>query len=94
MESVGRALEGAYGAWVNTDGFTVGEMVEIVGIVSFSHHIQTDVFAIVLRYPYIRDGQAESLASALYLEQPALRFQGIYLPHFPHHSETHSALNS
>ncbi|KAJ7250153.1 NAD-P-binding protein [Mycena haematopus] len=27
--SVARALEGAYGAWVNTDGFTVGEMEEI-----------------------------------------------------------------
>ncbi|KAJ7744036.1 NAD(P)-binding protein [Mycena maculata] len=27
--AVGRALDGAYGAWVNTDGFTVGEMEEI-----------------------------------------------------------------
>ncbi|KAJ7232312.1 hypothetical protein B0H12DRAFT_1328091 [Mycena haematopus] len=27
--SVARALEGAYGAWVNTDGFTVGETEEI-----------------------------------------------------------------
>ncbi|KAJ7250155.1 NAD(P)-binding protein [Mycena haematopus] len=27
--SVARALEDAYGAWVNTDGFTVGEMEEI-----------------------------------------------------------------
>ncbi|KAJ6459621.1 NAD-P-binding protein [Mycena sanguinolenta] len=27
--AVARALEGAYGAWVNTDGFTVGEMEEI-----------------------------------------------------------------
>ena len=26
--SVSRALDGAYGAWVNTDGFTVGEMKE------------------------------------------------------------------
>jgi hypothetical protein len=30
FESVARALEGAYGAWVNTDGFTVGEAAEIV----------------------------------------------------------------
>ncbi|KAJ7250162.1 NAD-P-binding protein [Mycena haematopus] len=29
--SVAHALEGAYGAWVNTDGFTVGEMEEIKG---------------------------------------------------------------
>ncbi|KAJ6569237.1 NAD-P-binding protein [Mycena capillaripes] len=29
LESVARALEGTYGAWVNTDGFTVGEMKEI-----------------------------------------------------------------
>ncbi|KAJ7129088.1 NAD-P-binding protein [Mycena filopes] len=29
LDSVARALEGAYGAWVNTDGFTVGEMKEI-----------------------------------------------------------------
>ncbi|KAJ6459620.1 NAD-P-binding protein [Mycena sanguinolenta] len=27
--SVARALEGAYGVWVNTDGFTVGEIEEI-----------------------------------------------------------------
>ncbi|KAF8188182.1 NAD-P-binding protein [Mycena galopus ATCC 62051] len=27
--AVSQALEGAYGAWVNTDGFTVGEMEEI-----------------------------------------------------------------
>ncbi|KAJ7152494.1 NAD-P-binding protein [Mycena filopes] len=27
--AVGKALEGAYGVWVNTDGFTVGEMEEI-----------------------------------------------------------------
>jgi hypothetical protein len=30
FDSVARALEGAYGAWVNTDGFTVGEAAEIV----------------------------------------------------------------
>ncbi|KAJ7709060.1 nmrA-family protein [Mycena olivaceomarginata] len=29
FDSVARALEGAYGAWVNTDGFTVGEAAEI-----------------------------------------------------------------
>ncbi|KAF7298384.1 NmrA domain-containing protein [Mycena kentingensis (nom. inval.)] len=29
FDSVARALEGAYGVWVNTDGFTVGEMQEI-----------------------------------------------------------------
>ncbi|KAJ7773813.1 NAD-P-binding protein [Mycena metata] len=29
FDSVARALDGAYGAWVNTDGFTVGEMKEI-----------------------------------------------------------------
>ncbi|KAJ7825178.1 NAD-P-binding protein [Mycena olivaceomarginata] len=29
LESVARALDGAYGAWVNTDGFTVGEIKEI-----------------------------------------------------------------
>jgi hypothetical protein len=31
FDSVARALEGAYGVWVNTDGFTVGEAAEIVG---------------------------------------------------------------
>ncbi|KAJ7802051.1 NAD(P)-binding protein [Mycena olivaceomarginata] len=29
LDSVARALDGAYGAWVNTDGFTVGEIKEI-----------------------------------------------------------------
>ncbi|KAJ6565344.1 hypothetical protein B0H10DRAFT_1634095, partial [Mycena sp. CBHHK59/15] len=29
LESVAHTLEGAYGAWVNTDGFTVGEVNEI-----------------------------------------------------------------
>ncbi|KAA1467630.1 NAD-P-binding protein [Dentipellis sp. KUC8613] len=29
QESVAKALEGVYGAWVNTDGFTVGEQKEI-----------------------------------------------------------------
>ncbi|KAJ7474239.1 NAD-P-binding protein [Mycena latifolia] len=29
LESVAKALDGAYGAWVNTDGFTVGEIQEI-----------------------------------------------------------------
>ncbi|KAJ7660805.1 NAD-P-binding protein [Mycena polygramma] len=29
LESVALALDGAYGVWVNTDGFTVGEMKEI-----------------------------------------------------------------
>ena len=29
FESVKSALQGAYGAWVNTDGFTVGEQKEI-----------------------------------------------------------------
>ncbi|KAJ7300820.1 NAD(P)-binding protein [Mycena albidolilacea] len=29
FDSVARALEGAYGVWVNTDGFTVGEAAEI-----------------------------------------------------------------
>ncbi|KAJ7873533.1 NAD-P-binding protein [Mycena olivaceomarginata] len=29
FDSVARALKGAYGAWVNTDGFTVGEAAEI-----------------------------------------------------------------
>jgi hypothetical protein len=30
FDSVAAALHGAYGAWINTDGFTVGEMKEIV----------------------------------------------------------------
>ncbi|KAJ7723702.1 NAD-P-binding protein [Mycena olivaceomarginata] len=30
LDSVARALDGAYGAWVNTDGFTVGEIKEII----------------------------------------------------------------
>ncbi|KAJ6561662.1 NAD-P-binding protein [Mycena capillaripes] len=29
LDSIACALEGVYGAWVNTDGFTVGEMKEI-----------------------------------------------------------------
>ena len=29
MQSVARALEGVYGTWVNTDGFTVGEEKEV-----------------------------------------------------------------
>lgn len=29
FESVALAMKGAYGAWVNTDGFTVGEQKEI-----------------------------------------------------------------
>ncbi|KAF7367687.1 NAD P-binding protein [Mycena sanguinolenta] len=29
LDSIALALEGVYGAWVNTDGFTVGEMKEI-----------------------------------------------------------------
>ncbi|KAK7008082.1 hypothetical protein R3P38DRAFT_2552823 [Favolaschia claudopus] len=29
LDSIARALEGVYGAWVNTDGFTVGEIKEI-----------------------------------------------------------------
>ncbi|KAJ7742037.1 nmrA-family protein [Mycena metata] len=28
FDAVAKALEGAYGVWVNTDGFTVGDMVE------------------------------------------------------------------
>jgi hypothetical protein len=30
FESVAAAFEGVYGAWINTDGFTVGEIKEIV----------------------------------------------------------------
>ncbi|KAJ7073473.1 hypothetical protein B0H15DRAFT_61606 [Mycena belliarum] len=30
LHSVAQAMEGAYGAWVNTDGFTVGEIQEMV----------------------------------------------------------------
>ncbi len=29
FDSVERAMKGAYGAWINTDGFTVGEQKEI-----------------------------------------------------------------
>lgn len=29
FESVERAMQGAYGAWINTDGFTVGEEKEV-----------------------------------------------------------------
>jgi hypothetical protein len=33
QEAVSKALEGVYGVWVNTDGFTVGEIREIVRLV-------------------------------------------------------------
>ncbi|KAJ7612588.1 NAD-P-binding protein [Roridomyces roridus] len=49
MDSVAGAMEGAYGAWVNTDGFTVGEVVEMYsgvrifetakGIKSLRHYV-------------------------------------------------------
>ena len=29
FDIVGKALKGVYGAWVNTDGFTIGEKREI-----------------------------------------------------------------
>lgn len=42
LRSVTNALEGAYGAWVNTDGFTVGEAKEIyAGIRIFELSKQT-----------------------------------------------------
>jgi hypothetical protein len=34
QEAVAKAFEGVYGVWVNTDGFTVGEIREIVGFAS------------------------------------------------------------
>ncbi|KAJ7660793.1 NAD(P)-binding protein [Mycena polygramma] len=42
LDSVALALDGAYGVWVNTDGFTVGEMKEIyIGIRIFETAKQT-----------------------------------------------------
>ncbi|KAL4264199.1 NmrA-like oxidoreductase [Pleurotus pulmonarius] len=46
LQSVAAAFEGVYGAWVNTDGFTVGEQKEI--------YAGLKIFEIAKRTPSVR----------------------------------------